>query len=117
MPKNDDDGEEIENSVITNSVESLISLTERCSISETQGYYNFSTATSYKFQYVLVSDRRDNNEMVHSLYTFIATLLLYNELDVVHVNVGEDMYEFNIDDLGKLQFTLDKLLFDKVEEV
>lgn len=116
VPRYDDDGEAVENSIITDSIQSLIGLTLRCSITETYGYYNFSKAISYKFKYLPETDRRDNNEFVHSLYTLIATMLLYYEFEVVHVNMDNDMFEFSIEDLETLQFTLDKLLFNKVGE-
>lgn len=117
VPRYDDDGETVENSIITDSVQSLIGLTSRCSITETDGYYNFSTAISYKFKYLPETDRRDNNEFVHSLYTLIATMLLYYEFDAVYVNIDDEQYEFEVEDLESLQFTLDKLLFNKNEEV
>ncbi len=113
VPKTDDEGNEIDNTIIYDSVQTLMSNTLRCSITETMGYHNFNNAISYSFKYLPKVERRDNNLIIHSLYTLISTMLLYNELDVVHINIDDDMYEFNLDDLEKLKFTLDKLLFIK----
>ena len=50
-PRFDDEGNEIEHVVISDSIQSLIGLTIRTSITETEGYYNFSKAISYRFKY------------------------------------------------------------------
>lgn len=116
MPRCDDEGSDINSDLITDCVHTLINMTDRCSITETEGYYNFSTAISYKYKYRPVVTRGQSDQIIHALYSFIATLLLYHELDVVNINVDDEMFEFNIDDLEKLKFTLNKILFHEVRE-
>ena len=111
VPRHDDNDEDIESGVIDSSIQSLMALTEYCSIRETYGYYNFSRSISYKFDYTPEKERRDNNEFVYSLYTLIATLLLYFELEMVHLTLDGALYEYKMSDLNNLQFELDKLLF------
>lgn len=110
-PRFDDEGNEIEHVVISDSIQSLIGLTIRTSITETEGYYNFSKAISYRFKYTPKQNRQAINKIVHHIYSLISALLFSYELDVVHINIDDEYFEFNVDDLGDLRFTLDRLLF------
>lgn len=110
-PRFDDEGNEIEHVVVSNSIQSLISLTIKTSITETEGYYNFSKAISYRFKYTPKQNRQGINKIVHHIYSLISALLFSYQLDVVHINIDDEYFEFNVDDLGDLRFTLDRLLF------
>lgn len=110
-PRFDDEGNEIEHVVVSNSIQSLIGLTIRTSITETEGYYNFSKAISYRFRYTPKQNRQGINKIVHYIYSLISALLFSYQLDVVHINIDDKYFEFNVDDLGDLRFTLDRLLF------
>lgn len=110
-PRFDDEGNEIEHVVVSNSIQSLIGLTIRTSITETEGYYNFSNAISYRFRYTPKQNREGINKMIHYIYSLISALLFSYQLDVVHINIDDKYFEFNVDDLGDLRFTLDRLLF------
>lgn len=110
-PRFDDEGNEIEHVVVSNSIQSLIGLTIRTSITETEGYYNFSKAISYRFRYTPNQNRQGINNIVHYIYSLISALLFSYQLDVVHINIDDKYFEFNVDDLGDLRFTLDRLLF------
>ena len=111
VPTLNDEGEEIDKTLVNDSVQVLISSTLSCSITGVYDHYNFVEAINYKFRYYPNPDRKDNNNIVHYLYTIISTLILYNDVESVDVNIGSEEFLFKIDDLKGLKFTLDKLLF------
>ena len=111
VPTLNDDGEEIDKTLVNDSVQVLINSTLSCSITGTYDHYNFVEAVNYKFRYYPNPDRKDNSNIIHYLYTIISTLILYNNIESVNVNIKDESFLFEIDDLKNLKFTLDKLLF------
>ena len=111
VPTLNDDGEEIDKALVNDSVQVLINSTLSCSITGTYDHYNFVEAINYKFKYYPNPNRKDNNNIVHYLYTIISTLILYNDIESVNVNIKDESFLFEIDDLKNLKFRLDKLLF------
>lgn len=111
VPTLNDEGEEIDKTLVNDSVQVLISSTLSCSITGVYNHCNFIEAVNYKFRYYPNPDRKDNNNIVHYLYTIISTLILYNDVESVDVNIENKEFSFKIDDLKELKFTLDKLLF------
>lgn len=116
LPRDDEEGTSIDNSIISDAIQSLMGMSVRTSITETDEFYNFKRGIHYKFRFSPKADRQDNNTIIHSLYTLIATLLLYYELDEVNVAVDKEEYVFGVDDLEGLKFFLDKILFDVIKE-
>lgn len=111
VPTLNDDGEEIDKVLVNDSVQVLINSTLSCSITGIYDHSNFVEAINYKFRYYPNPDRKDNNNIVHYLYTIISTLILYNEVESVNVSIENESFLFDIDDLQNLKFRLDKLLF------
>lgn len=111
VPRYDDEGNDIDNGIISSAIQSLMSIAVRTSITETRGYYGYDKGINYKFRYSPNAERGEMSDTVHHLYTMVATMLLYYEVEKVDVSIDTEEYNFDLDDLPNLKFYLAEKMY------